>query len=55
MIPLRQQVTIPNVYMAFDNDGALKDPTAPDRQAAAVLNEIAAWSHSISNMPIPTG
>ena len=50
MIPLRQQVSIPNVYMAFDSGGALKDPTKADRQAAAVLNEIALWTHSLNHL-----
>jgi NAD(P)H-dependent FMN reductase len=48
MIPLRQQVSIPNVYLAFGPDGTLTDPSGPDRQAAAVLDELARWSHSLS-------
>ncbi len=43
MIPMRQQVAIPNVYMAFTADGTLEDPVGPDRQAAAVLDELARW------------
>jgi hypothetical protein len=50
MIPLRHQVTIPNVYQAFDSDGTLKNPTGPDRQAEAVLDEIAVWSRSLNTM-----
>jgi hypothetical protein len=42
MIPLRQQVSIFSVYMAFDGDGALKAPEVPDRQARAVLDELVA-------------
>ncbi len=43
MIPMRQQVAIANVYMAFTPDGTLKDPAGADRQAAAVLDELARW------------
>jgi NAD(P)H-dependent FMN reductase len=41
MVPLRQQVILANAYRAFDDDGGLLDPAAPDRQAAAVLDEVA--------------
>ncbi|MHA7262190.1 NADPH-dependent FMN reductase [Arthrobacter sp. TMN-37] len=41
MVPLRQQVILANAYAAFDDAGALKDGRAPDRQAAAALDEIA--------------
>jgi NAD(P)H-dependent FMN reductase len=50
MVPLRQQVALQNVYMAFDIDGALTNPTGPDRQAAAVLDELAWWSRSLSHL-----
>jgi hypothetical protein len=36
--------------MAFDIDGALTNPTGPDRQAAAVLDELAWWSRSLSHL-----
>jgi NAD(P)H-dependent FMN reductase len=41
MVPLRQQVILANAYQAFDEAGGLKEAGAPDRQAAAVLDEIA--------------
>jgi len=47
MVPLRQQVTIPNVYLAFDEEGALKDPAVADRQAAAVLDELGRWAAAL--------
>lgn len=50
MIPLRQQVALQNVYSAFDSGGALKDRTGPDRQAAAVLDELTQWSRSVNHM-----
>jgi hypothetical protein len=55
MIPLRQQVAIPNIYRAFDSDGTLKDSAGPDRQAAAVLDELALWSRSLNGMRSATG
>jgi NAD(P)H-dependent FMN reductase len=50
MIPLRQQVSIANVYLVFDTDGALTAPARPDRQAAAVLDEVALWTHSLNHL-----
>jgi NAD(P)H-dependent FMN reductase len=44
MIPLRHQVAIPNVYAAFDADGALKDPGGPGHQARTLLDELSRWS-----------
>ena len=55
MIPLRQQVSIPNVYMAFGNDGTLLEPSGPDRQAAAVLGELAVWSQQLNDMRAAIG
>ena len=55
MIPLRQQVAIPNIYSAFDSAGTLKDSAGPDRQAAAVLDELALWSRSLNGMRSATG
>ena len=55
MIPLRHQVAIPNVYMAFNPDGALNNATGPDRQASAVLNEVASWSRSLSHLRAAAG
>jgi len=43
MVPMRQQVSIFNVYMAFDDSGKLTQPDLPDRQAQAVLNELGEW------------
>jgi NAD(P)H-dependent FMN reductase len=54
MIPLRQQVSIPNVYLAFGPDGTLTDPTGPDRQASAVLDELTSWSRASSEMRATT-
>ena len=39
MIPMRQQVSIPNVYMAFDEAGSLTD-LRHERTARAVLDEL---------------
>lgn len=50
MVPLRHQVAIPNVYLAFESDGTLKDPTGPDRQAAALLDELALRAHTMAGM-----
>ena len=50
MIPLRQQVAIANVYSAFDPTGALTDPSGPDRQAVAVLDELALWSPASTDL-----
>jgi NAD(P)H-dependent FMN reductase len=55
MIPLRHQVAIPNVYMTFNSDGALNDPTGPDRQAAAVLDELAWWARSLTQLRATAG
>jgi len=55
MIPLRQQVSIQNVYTAFDNDGTLHDPMGPDRQAAAVLDELGLWSRQLNDMRANAG
>ena len=41
MFPLRQQVILGNAYAAFDDAGLLKASAAPDRQADAVLAELA--------------
>jgi NAD(P)H-dependent FMN reductase len=54
MMPLRHQVAIQNVYQAFDSDGSLKDPTGPDRSAAAVLDELALWSRLMRDMRTPS-
>ncbi len=43
MVPLRHQVIIPRVYMAFDEDGKLRDDS-PARDAHAVLEELAWWA-----------
>ena len=44
MVPMRQQVAIAGVYAAFDQDGRLADPEQYDRQAGAVLDELAGWT-----------
>jgi NAD(P)H-dependent FMN reductase len=44
MVPMRQQVSIANVYATFDQDGRLADSHGHDRQAVAVLDELARWS-----------
>jgi NAD(P)H-dependent FMN reductase len=44
MVPMRQQVAIAGVYAAFDRDGRLADPEQYDRQAGAVLDELAGWT-----------
>lgn len=49
MLPLRHQVGIHNVYLAFDEDGALMEPTQPDRQATGLLDELALWSHMLND------
>jgi hypothetical protein len=41
--------------MAFDIDGALTNPTGPDRQAAAVLDELAWWSRSLNHLRAAAG
>ncbi len=41
MVPLREQVILAKAYAAFDEAGGLLDRRAPDRQASAVLDEIA--------------
>ncbi len=55
MVPSRHQVAIPNVYMAFDATGRLTSPAGPDRQAAAVLDELAIRSRSLSHARAATG
>ena len=42
MVPMRQQVAIAGVYAAFDQDGRLAKHY--DRQAGAVLDELAGWT-----------
>ena len=54
MVPLRHQVAIPNVYRAFDDHGLLKESAGPDRQAAAVLDEMALWSRSLQPLRAAT-
>ena len=44
MVPMRQQVAIAGVYAAFDQDGRLADREQHDRQAGAVLDELAGWT-----------
>jgi NAD(P)H-dependent FMN reductase len=48
MVPMRQQVAIAGVYAAFDQDGRLASPQGHDRQAAAVLDELARWSATLA-------
>jgi NAD(P)H-dependent FMN reductase len=48
MVPLRQQVAIGNVYAAFDQDGRLANPEHYDRQAGAVLDELARWTSRLA-------
>ena len=50
MVPLRRQVAIQNVYAAFDPASRLKDSSGPDRQAAALLDEVALWSRSLGRL-----
>ena len=55
MMPLRHQVAIQNVYLAFDTDGTLENPAGPDHQAAAVLDELAMWTRSLNQLRAGTG
>lgn len=55
MTPLRQQVAMANVYMAFDDAGVLKDSSGPDRQAAAVLDELEMWSRTLNDVRATAG
>lgn len=48
MVPMREQVAITNVYAAFDQDGHLASPHRHDRQAVAVLDELANWSATLA-------
>ena len=48
MVPMRQQVSLANVYAAFDPEGRLLAPDGPDRQARAVLDELARWSRQLT-------
>jgi len=49
MVPMRQQVAIANVYAAFDQDGRLANPEHYDRQAVAVLDELAHWTARLAS------
>jgi len=51
MFPLRQQVVVPNVYQAFDGSGALIAGAGPDRQAVAVLDELAGVLSRLTKVP----
>jgi len=46
MVPLRHQVAIPRAYMAFDEDGALRDPWHAD-DAVRVLEKLAWWAAAL--------
>ena len=46
MVPLRHQVTIARAYMAFDEDGSLRDPWH-DRDATRLLDELAWWAQAL--------
>jgi NAD(P)H-dependent FMN reductase len=48
MFPLRQQVILANAYAAFDDAGLLKASAATDRQADAVLAELAEVTSRLS-------
>jgi NAD(P)H-dependent FMN reductase len=47
MVPLRQQVSIPAVYAAFDQSGALANPDAYNAQAMTVLDELSRWAGAL--------
>ncbi len=51
--PVGQGFTV--THSAFDSNGTLNDPAGPDRQAAAVLDELALWSRSLNGMRSATG
>jgi NAD(P)H-dependent FMN reductase len=51
MVPMRQQVAVANVYRAFDQDGRLADAEHLDRQAGAVLDELARWTTALGAVP----
>lgn len=46
MVPLRQQVALPRVYSAFDDDGSLRHP-GPEREATAVFDALAEWTRRV--------
>ncbi len=46
MVPLRQQVMIPRVYAAFDEEGNLRDPWHAG-DAARVLDELSWWAAAL--------
>ncbi len=46
MVPLRHQVSIPRAYMAFGEDGALRDPWHTD-DAGRLLDELTWWATAL--------
>ena len=46
MVPLRHQVAIPRAYMAFDDDGQLRDDWHA-RDAERLLDELAWWAGAL--------
>jgi NAD(P)H-dependent FMN reductase len=46
MVPLRHQVSIPRAYLAFDDDGRLRDPWHAD-DAGRLLTELAWWATAL--------
>jgi NAD(P)H-dependent FMN reductase len=46
MVPLRHQVGIARAYMAFDDDGRLRDPWHAD-DATRMLDDLAWWAGSL--------
>jgi len=53
MVPMRQQVALADVYAAFDQDGSLASPEHLDRQAGAVLDELAGWAARLAATRAP--
>ena len=46
MAPLRHQVSIPRAYMAFDEEGRLRDPWHAD-DAERLLDDLVWWAHAL--------
>src|SRR3989344_1626683 len=47
MAPIREQVAIPVIWEAFDDDGALKNAVAHEKKAAGMFDQLVWWAKAL--------
>lgn len=47
-VTVRDTVSFHNAGASFDDDGRLKDPTAPDAAAKAMLDQLVWWGRALT-------